>query len=341
MTEQLKAIRTQVLSELAQAASTQDLEAIKVRILGKKGELTALLRSMGGLPAEKRPAMGQAVNALREELEQQIDAKQAQLSAVEAEKRLAAEAIDITMPGKQVSLGKEHPITIVLNDLIGIFTGMGFEVVEGREIESDYYNFQALNIPPDHPARDMQDTFYINDNILLRTQTSAAQARVMEKAKPPIKIISPGRVYRADEVDATHSPIFHQLEGLVVDKGVTMADLRGTLEEFARKLYGPSTKIKFRPSFFPFTEPSAEVDVSCSVCGGKSPTCRVCKGTGWIEILGAGMVHPKVLANGGIDPEVYTGFAFGLGIDRITITRYGISDMRLLFENDIRFLGQF
>lgn len=341
MKEQLVTIRAGALAALEAVASSEELEAEKVRVLGKKGELTALLRSMGAQPAEERPAMGQAVNTLRQELEQLIEEKQAKLEAAESASRLAAEAIDITMPAKSKALGKEHPITIVLNDLLDIFTGMGFEVAEGREIETDYYNFQALNIPPDHPARDMQDTFYITENILLRTQTSAAQAQVMERTKPPIKIVSPGRVYRADEVDATHSPIFHQLEGLVIDKGVTMAHLRGTLEEFARKLYGPSTKIKFRPSFFPFTEPSAEVDVSCSVCGGNNSACRVCKGTGWIEILGAGMVHPKVLLNGGIDPQVYSGFAFGLGIDRITVTRYGISDMRLLFENDIRFLAQF
>ena len=255
------------------------------------------------------------------------------------EARLQAETLDVTMPGKISAKGSLHPLSIVTEDLIDIFRSMGFDVIDGPEVETDHYNFEALNVPADHPARDMQDTFYLGENLLLRTQTSAAQIRTMETRKPPIRVICPGRVYRADEVDATHSPVFHQIEGLVVDKGITMCDLKGVLEQFAHEIYGKDTKVKFRPSFFPFTEPSVEVDVSCSECGGKG--CRVCKGSGWIEILGAGMVHPRVLESCGIDPEEYSGFAFGIGLDRLTTTRYKISDIRLLFENDKRFLEQF
>ena len=283
--------------------------------------------------------MGQLINALRAELEGALEQQEEALSSKQKELQLQAETLDITMPGKTQTTGGLHPLNIVLADLIDIFQSMGFDVVDGPEVETEHYCFEALNVPKDHPARDMQDTFYLAENLLLRTQTSAAQIRTMEQRKPPIRIICPGRVFRADEVDATHSPVFHQVEGLVVDKGVTMCDLKGVLEQFAHEIYGEDTKVRFRPSFFPFTEPSVEVDVSCSACGGKG--CRVCKGNGWIEILGAGMVHPRVLAGCGIDPEVYSGFAFGIGLDRLTTTRYKISDIRLLFENDQRFLEQF
>ncbi len=339
MNEQLEALRRDALAELKSLRAAKELEDFRVRLLGKKGTLTGLLRGMGALPAEERPRMGQLVNRLREELETAIAEKTRMLQQELQQMRLAAETVDVTMPGKKEKSGGLHPLSVVLNDIIDIFQSMGFDVVDGPEIETDYYNFQALNVPADHPARDMQDTFYLSDNLLLRTQTSAAQARTMEARRPPIRIICPGRVYRADEVDATHSPVFHQIEGLVIDKGITMCDLKGVLEQFAHEIYGPETKVRFRPSFFPFTEPSVEVDVSCSECGGKG--CRVCKGAGWIEILGAGMVHPRVLQMGGIDPEEYTGFAFGIGLDRLTTTRYKISDIRLLFENDQRFLEQF
>ena len=339
MKEQLEALRSEALAELSTLSDAKQLEDFRVRYLGKKGSVTALLRGMGALSAEERPVMGQLVNQLRQELENALAEKNDFLQKAQQEARLAAEKLDVTMPGKKVKSGGLHPLNVVLDDLIDIFQSMGFDVVDGPEVETDYYNFQALNVPEDHPARDMQDTFYLADNLLLRTQTSAAQARTMEERKPPIRIICPGRVYRADEVDATHSPVFHQIEGLVIDKGITMCDLKGVLEQFAQEIYGKDTQVRFRPSFFPFTEPSVEVDVSCSECGGKG--CRVCKGAGWIEILGAGMVHPSVLRMGGIDPEEYTGFAFGIGLDRLTTTRYKISDIRLLFENDQRFLEQF
>ena len=283
--------------------------------------------------------MGQLINGLRAELEEALAAREAEVSLRLKNARLAEEKVDVTLPGKAAAKGGLHPLNIVLEDLIDIFRSMGFDVVDGPEVETEHYCFEALNVPKDHPARDMQDTFYLAEDLLLRTQTSAAQIRVMENRKPPIRIICPGRVFRADEVDATHSPVFHQVEGLVVDKGITLCDLKGVLEQFAHEIYGPDTKVRFRPSFFPFTEPSVEVDVSCSACGGTG--CRVCKGAGWIEILGAGMVHPRVLAGCGIDPEVYSGFAFGIGLDRLTTTRYKISDIRLLFENDQRFLTQF
>ena len=294
---------------------------------------------MGSLSPEERPAMGQLVNLAKQAVENLIAEKQAKLKAMAQQEKLKKETIDITLPAKVKKSGKLHPLNTVLDDMINIFTSMGFDVVDGPEVETDHYNFECLNVPADHPARDMQDTFYLAENLLLRTQTSAAQVRTMETRKPPIRVICPGRVFRADEVDATHSPVFHQIEGLVVDKGITMCDLKGVLEEFAREIYGKDTAVKFRPSFFPFTEPSVEVDVTCSECGGKG--CRVCKGSGWIEILGAGMVHPNVLRSGGIDPEEYSGFAFGIGLDRLTTTRYKISDIRLLFENDKRFLDQF
>ncbi|MBQ9861561.1 MAG: phenylalanine--tRNA ligase subunit alpha [Clostridia bacterium] len=339
MKEKLEALREKALGELATLETPKELEEFRVRLLGKKGEITELLRGMGALPAEERPKMGQLINQLRSELETALSEREQNITALLKEKRLKEETLDVTLPGTKTKEGGLHPLNIVLNDLIDIFQSMGFDVVDGPEVETEHYCFEALNVPKDHPARDMQDTFYLAENLLLRTQTSAAQARTMEQRKPPIRIICPGRVFRADEVDATHSPVFHQVEGLVVDKGITLCDLKGVLEQFAHEIYGPETEVKFRPSFFPFTEPSVEVDVTCSECGGKG--CRVCKGTGWIEILGAGMVHPRVLAGCGIDPEEYTGFAFGIGLDRLTTTRYKISDIRLLFENDQRFLEQF
>lgn len=339
MKEKLEQIKAAAQKAIAEAADEKGIDDIRVRFLGKKGELTAILKQMGGLSPEERPIIGQLANKIRAELEENIESASKDFKEKADELKLKAETIDITMPAEPAVTGKLHPLNTVLNDLIDLFQSMGFDVVDGPEVETDHYNFEALNVPADHPARDMQDTFYIAENLLLRTQTSAAQIRTMETRKPPIKIICPGRVYRADEVDATHSPVFHQIEGLVVDKGITMCDLKGVLEQFAREIYGKDTKVRFRPSFFPFTEPSVEVDVSCSECGGKG--CRVCKGAGWIEILGAGMVHPNVLRSCGIDPDVYTGFAFGIGIDRITTTRYKISDIRLLFENDKRFLEQF
>ncbi len=339
MKEKLAALRAQALEELERSNTPKDLEEFRVRFMGKKGSLTEILRGMGSLPAEERPKMGQLVNELRQQLDAALGERAANLQKVLQEKKLEAEKLDVTMPGKVHEVGGLHPLNVVLNDMIDIFQSMGFDVVDGPEVETDHYNFEALNVPQDHPARDMQDTFYLADNLLLRTQTSAAQIRTMEQRRPPIRVICPGRVYRADEVDATHSPVFHQIEGLVVDKGITMCDLKGVLEQFAHEIYGPTTKVKFRPSFFPFTEPSVEVDVSCSECGGKG--CRVCKDSGWIEILGAGMVHPNVLRSCGIDPEEYSGFAFGIGLDRLTTTRYKISDIRLLFENDRRFLQQF
>ncbi|AEV67971.1 phenylalanine--tRNA ligase subunit alpha [Acetivibrio clariflavus] len=339
MREQLNNIREQAEKELSAAESIQELENIRVKYLGKKGELTSVLRGMGALSAEERPIIGQIANEVRQVLENRIEELKKKLLDKERELKLAQEVIDVTIPGNRKVLGKKHPLTVVLDEIKEVFIGMGYEIAEGPEVEMDYYNFEALNIPKNHPARDVQDTFYINENILLRTQTSPVQIRVMENKKPPIKIICPGRVYRSDAVDATHSPIFHQVEGLVVDKGVTMGDLIGTLKIFAKSLFGEKTDIRLRPHHFPFTEPSAEVDVSCWTCGGKG--CRICKNEGWIEILGAGMVHPKVLEVCGIDPEVYSGFAFGLGVERTAMGRFNIDDMRLLYENDIRFLKQF
>lgn len=339
MKSQLQAIRNEAQEAIANAKDQNEIESLRVKYLGKKGELTAILKQMGSLSPEERPIMGQLVNDAKQAVENLITQKQTELKALAQQEKLKQETIDITLPAKVKATGKLHPLNTVLDDMINIFTSMGFDVVDGPEVETDYYNFECLNVPADHPARDMQDTFYLAENLLLRTQTSAAQIRTMEDRKPPIRVICPGRVFRADEVDATHSPVFHQIEGLVVDKGITMCDLKGILEEFAREIYGKDTAVKFRPSFFPFTEPSVEVDVTCSECGGKG--CRVCKGSGWIEILGAGMVHPNVLRSCGIDPEEYSGFAFGIGLDRLTTTRYKISDIRLLFENDKRFLDQF
>ena len=337
--EQLSQIKDASEKFLSETSSLEELENLRVKYLGKKGELTAILKQMGGLSPEERPKMGQLVNEAKQELESRIAEKKQDMKAKAASLKLKAETIDITLPGKVTRKGSLHPLSIVTNDMIDIFRSMGFDVVDGPEVETDHYCFECLNVPADHPARDMQDTFYLGKDLLLRTQTSAAQIRTMENRKPPIRVVCPGRVFRADEVDATHSPVFHQMEGLVVDKGITMCDLKGVLEQFAREIYGPETKVKFRPSFFPFTEPSVEVDVTCSECGGKG--CRVCKGSGWIEILGAGMVHPNVLRSCGIDPDVYSGFAFGIGLDRTATTRHKISDIRLLFENDERFLQQF
>ena len=339
MKEQLEAIRAAAKQALSDCADSKLLETLRVQYLGKKGELTGILKQMGKLSAEERPAMGQLANQVRADIENALAEKQKKLADAMLAHKLESETLDITLPGKKQKVGSMHPLTIVENEIREIFLGMGFSVADGPEVEYDYYNFEALNIPANHPAKDEQDTFYINDKIVLRTQTSPVQARVMEKGKLPIRMISPGRVYRADEVDATHSPCFHQVEGLVIDKGITFADLKGTLAEFAKELFGPDTKVKFRPHHFPFTEPSAEMDVSCFKCGGKG--CRFCKGEGWIEILGCGMVHPHVFELCGIDKEEYTGFAFGVGLERVALLKYEIDDMRLLYENDIRFIKQF
>lgn len=335
----LEQIRKTALEVLSAAGDVKAMDDIRVRFLGKKGELTAILKQMGGLTAEERPVIGQLANEARAFIEEHIEARTAELKAAAAAVRLKTETIDVTMPGTRRPLGKQHPLNLVLDEVKDIFMGMGFNIAQGPEVEYDYYNFEALNIPKNHPARDTQDTFYINENILLRTQTSPVQIRAMEQRKPPIRIIAPGRVYRSDAVDATHSPLFHQIEGLVVDKGVTMADLKGTLEIFVKKLYGENSVVRFRPHHFPFTEPSAELDVQCFSCQGEG--CRLCKGEGWIEILGCGMVHPKVLSICGIDPEEYSGFAFGMGLERIVMRRFNIDDLRLFYENDLRFLNQF
>ena len=337
MKNMLQKIREQALAAIS--ANDADLEQIRIQYLGKKGEVTTVLRGMGSLTPEERPIIGQLANDVRAEIETAIKEKTEMQKNAELENKLVAEKIDVTLPANVSKMGKLHPLTQVQRTIEDIFIGMGFSIAEGPEVEYDYYNFQALNIPENHPARDTQDTFYITENLLLRSQTSPVQVRTMEKQHPPIRIISPGRVYRSDAVDATHSPLFHQVEGLVVDKGITMGDLKGMLETFAKTLFGNNTKLRFRPHHFPFTEPSAEVDVSCFVCGGNG--CRVCKNEGWIEILGAGMVHPFVLSNCGIDPNEYSGFAFGMGVERIAMKYYGIDDMRLLYENDTRFLEQF
>ncbi|MDK2903698.1 MAG: phenylalanyl-tRNA synthetase alpha chain [Clostridiales bacterium] len=337
--DELDELKREFVSELKQISDSEALEALRIKYMGKKGLVTLLLKGMGDLPPEERPAAGQAVNRLKEELAALLDNEERRIKAAERQRRLETETIDVTIPGKRPVIGKRHPLSIVRRQIEDIFIGMGFEIADGPEVEYDYYNFEALNIPKDHPSRDLQDTFYITDNIVLRTQTSPVQIRVMESHKPPIRIIAPGRVYRSDEVDATHSPIFHQMEGLVVDHGITMGDLKGVLDVFAKALYGEDTKTKFRPHYFPFTEPSAEVDVTCAWCHGQG--CRICGYSGWIEVLGAGMVHPNVLRTVGINPDEYSGFAFGLGLDRLTMLKYGIDDMRLLFENDYRFLKQF
>ncbi len=337
--ETLDEIRKKALDAIAQAADPDRLNDIRVSVLGKKGELTGILKSMKDVAPEERPKVGQLVNDTRAEIERVLDEQKQKFEAALLDAKLKNEVIDVTLPAKKMRVGHKHPNTIALEEVERIFIGMGYEVVEGPEIEKDYYNFEALNIPADHPAKDEQDTFYIHGDLLLRTQTSSAQVHEMEKGRLPIKMISPGRVFRADEVDATHSPSFHQVEGLVIDKNITFADLKGTLDEFSKKLFGAETRTKFRPHHFPFTEPSAEMDVSCFKCGGKG--CRFCKGSGWIEILGCGMVHPHVLEMSGIDNKEYTGFAFGVGLERIALLKYEIDDMRLLYENDSRFLEQF
>lgn len=339
MKEMLEQIREDAMRMIEAADVPGTLNDAKVRFLGKKGKLTTVLKGMKDVPPEERPQVGQMINEVREEIEAFLEETKKKMDKVMLEEKLRQEVIDVTLPSKKQQIGHRHPNMIALEEVERIFVGMGYEVVEGPEIEYDLYNFEKLNIEADHPAKDEQDTFYITKDIVLRTQTSPVQARVMEKEKPPIRIIAPGRVFRSDEVDATHSPSFHQIEGLVIDKQISFSDLKGTLEVFAKELFGEDTKTKFRPHHFPFTEPSAEVDVTCFKCKGKG--CRFCKGTGWIEILGCGMVHPKVLEMCGIDPEEYTGFAFGVGLERIALLKYEIDDMRLLYENDVRFLKQF
>jgi phenylalanyl-tRNA synthetase alpha chain len=339
MKEKLQSILEKASCEIKGCKELTGVENSRIRYLGKKGELTVFLRGMGDLSPEERPVMGKLVNQAKDKIEELLRVQKEKVLILEKERSLKAEEIDITIPGREFARGKRHPLTKTLDEIKTIFMGLGFSVVEGPEVELAYYNFTALNIPENHPARDIQDTFYITDDIVLRTHTSPDEPRVMEKTKPPIRVIIPGRVYRADDVDATHSPVFHQIEGLVVDEGITLGDLKGTFDLFVKKLYGEHMETKFRPSHFPFTEPSAEIDATCFVCNGKG--CRVCKDTGWIELSGAGMVHPHVLERCGIDTKRYSGFAFGMGLDRLTMLKYGIDDMRLLFENDVRFLRQF
>lgn len=339
MQEKLLNLQEVALSDIKDASNIEEVESLRVKYLGKKGEITAILKEMGKLSAEERPIIGKVANEVREALETNISSKKEELKSIEQQKKLLEEVIDVTMPSTPVSMGKRHPISQIIDEITEIFMGMGFSIAEGPEVESVDNNFDALNAPKDHPSRDMSDTFYISDNLLLRTQTSPVQVRTMRNEELPIKVISPGRCFRFDSPDATHSPMFHQTEGLVVGKDVTMAQLKGTLDTFVKKLFGEHTKTKFRPHNFPFTEPSAEVDVTCFKCQGEG--CPMCKYEGWIEILGAGMVHPNVLRNCGIDPEVYSGFAFGMGVDRIAMLKYEIDDIRLLFENDMRFLDQF
>ena len=339
MKEKIEEIRKSAKEKLVEIQNLQELQDLKVKYLGKKGELTSILKGLGSLSAEERPKVGSMVNELRDEIEKSVQEVESSIKAKLLEQKLEKEKIDVTMPSKNVNLGTKHPITQIIDEVKEIFLGMGYSIADGPEVETTHYNFDQLNTPADHPARDLQDTFYITEDVILRTQTSPVQARVMENQKPPIKIICPGAVYRSDTLDATHSPVFHQIEGLVIDKNIKMSDLKGTLEMFAKNCLGPNTKIRFRPHHFPFTEPSAEADVSCFVCGGKG--CRVCKGEGWIELLGCGMVHPNVLKNCGIDPEEYSGFAFGFGVERIAMAKFGIDDLRLLYENDARFLKQF
>lgn len=339
MQEKLNSIKETALTEIASVTTTEAVQELKVKFLGKKGELTTILKSMGGLSKEERPVVGKMVNDVKKIVEEKLEEAAAKIKEKEKSEKLRSEVIDITLPGNKKVIGKRHPLELTLEKMKDIFISMGFTIEDGPEVELDHYNFEALNIPKNHPARSEQDTLYINDNIVLRTQTSPVQIRVMEKQEPPIKMISPGKVYRADSVDPTHSPIFYQMEGLVIDKGVTFADLKGTLELFAKKMFGDNVKTKFRPHHFPFTEPSAEMDATCFVCGGKG--CNVCKNSGWIELLGCGMVHPQVLRNCGLDPEVYSGFAFGFGVDRMVMLNYGLDDIRLLYESDMRFLNQF
>ena len=340
MEEKLRNIGAEALKELAGAGGLEELNDLRVKYLGKKGELTQVMRGMGALSAEERPKIGQIANEIKVAIDNELTSKTEALKSSERGQRLAREGIDVTLPGRITPRCARHPLAIVTEEIQQFFIGLGYSIAEGPEIETDYYNFEALNLPKDHPARDMQDTFFITDDTLLRTQTSSVQVRYMEKYAPvlPVKIIVPGKVYRMDD-DATHSPMFTQVEGLAVDRRITFSDLKGTLDLFMRSIFGPKTKTRFRPSYFPFTEPSAEVDISCVMCGGKG--CRVCSHTGWLEILGSGMVHPKVLEISGYNPEEVTGFAFGLGVERITMLKYGIDDLRILFENDMRFLRQF
>ncbi|MBQ2042260.1 MAG: phenylalanine--tRNA ligase subunit alpha [Firmicutes bacterium] len=339
MKERLKEISQKAREQILGAASIQDAEALRVEYLGKKGKLTDMLKSMKDLAPEERKAFGQLANETKTQIESLISDKMAELKALAREMQLKSQTIDVTEPGKEVALGTRHLITQTIDEITRIFTSMGFSVSEGPEVETVFYNFDALNAGPNHPARDMTDTFYVTDDVLLRTQTSPVQVRTLLAQKPPIAVIAPGRCFRCDTPDATHSPMFHQVEGLVVDEGITMADLKGVLDSFAKQMFGSSTRTNFRPHHFPFTEPSAEMDVSCFKCGGKG--CRVCKGSGWIEILGCGMVHPNVLKVGGLDTEKYTGFAFGMGVERIAMLKYELDDIRLLYENDIRFIEQF
>ena len=341
MKQRLEELKNEALETLSTVDLAPALESLRVKYLGKKGEITAILKQMGSLSAEERPVIGQLANRIRADIENALAKKTSELESRGLSERLISEAVDVTIPGKKIAIGHRHPMTIVLDEAKDIFIGMGFNIAEGPEVELSFYDFDKLNIPASHPAREWTDTFYTeeDESVHLRCQTSPVQVRVMETQKPPIRIISPGRVYRKDEVDAFHSPMFHQIEGLVVDRGVTMGDLKGTLNLLVTKLYGQNTKTRFRPHHFPFTEPSCEVDVHCVVCGGAG--CRSCKYSGWLELLGAGVVHPKVLAGCGIDPDIYSGFAFGIGVERMTLLRFGIDDMRLLFENDLRFLNQF
>lgn len=341
MKEKIKELETGAIAKIAAAVDTDELNAIRVKYLGKKGEFTAILRGMGSLSAEERPLVGKIVNSSKAEVEKAINARMSELKNKAMAEKLASEKIDVTLPGRTEPLGHLHPLTLTLERIKDIFFRMGFSVEEGPEIEKDYFNFEALNLPKDHPARDMQDSFYITEDILMRSQTSPVQARTMQKNEPnaPIRMIAPGRVYRRDEYDATHSPMFTQVEGLVIDKGISFADLKGTLELFLHQIFNENVGVRFRPSFFPFTEPSAEVDISCVMCHGEG--CKVCKGTGWLEILGAGMVHPHVLEMSGYDPKVVSGFAFGMGVERIAMLSYGVDDLRLFYDNDMRFLRQF
>ncbi|MDK2821352.1 MAG: phenylalanyl-tRNA synthetase alpha chain [Clostridia bacterium] len=340
MIESIEKIRTTAIDKVAEATSSEELEKLRVQYLGKKGELTQVLRGMGKLPPEERPKVGQLANQVRQELEKALQEAKENLARRELAERLKSETIDVTLPGRPIRKGSRHPLYQILNEIKDIFIGLGFDVAEGPEVESDYYNFEALNLPKDHPARDMQDSFYITPDVLLRTHTSPVQARVMESRKPeiPIRIIAPGKVYRRDD-DATHSPMFFQVEGLLIDKRVTFGDLKGTLMAFLKQMFGKEVGVRFRPSYFPFTEPSAEVDMSCVMCGGEG--CRVCSQTGWLEILGCGMVHPRVLSMSGYDPQEVSGFAFGLGVDRVAMLKYGIDDLRMFYDNDLRFLRQF
>jgi phenylalanyl-tRNA synthetase alpha chain len=338
MQDKIEQLKAKINQAIIDVHSSKTLYEIKMKFLGKTGEISELMKGMRDVPKEERPEMGKVINALKSWAEEKFNDFEEKIKSLELQQRYAQEAIDVTLPGVKKETGAYHPNTLIRKELVSVFAGMGFEIFEGPEIENDYYNFTALNTPKDHPARDMQDTFYITDDLLLRTQTSAGQIRVMENKKPPIKILSPGKVYRSDD-DATHSPMFSQMEGLVVDKGITLCDLKGMLDEFAKRIFGDGVKTRLRPSYFPFTEPSVEVDVSCFECGGKG--CRLCKGTGWIEVLGAGMVNRHVLEGCGVDPDEYSGFAFGMGIERIAMLKYGINNMKLLFEGDVRFLRQF